>query len=68
MYNPDVKFIHYESYSQKEKYNEMSSRLYLQQRHGDAIINDPYFNPNFKRPSYCFNLEDSRHSVLAKNL
>ena len=40
----------------RDKYNEMASRLYLQKRHGDAIINDPYFNPNFNNRMYTYNI------------
>jgi hypothetical protein len=56
VYTPYAELYHHESVSRGHWSNDLTENLYMRDRWGKILDNDPYFNANFSRGSADFNL------------
>jgi GT2 family glycosyltransferase len=55
-YTPHAELLHHESVSRGHSGGNPSEALYMRERWGEVMDDDPYYNPNFSRGSGDFNL------------
>jgi O-antigen biosynthesis protein len=56
VYTPHAELYHYESVSRKHWRLDRTENLYMRERYGEVIDEDPYYNPNFSKGYGDFNL------------